>query len=123
MKKSISILTFLALGLMISLPVFAQTSIPQVTTGVTDMPVKSVSINWANITGFINNGLNLAATLIIAIVIIYFLYSAFMYATAGGDASKAETAKNNLIYSLIAIAIIVLAGAIYTTVENIITGK
>jgi len=84
----------------------AQSFIPKVKTAPKEgverlLPGPQPILGWSNITGFLNDIISIAATLIIAIVIIYFLYSAFMYATAGGDASKAETAKNNLIYSLL----------------------
>ena len=50
--------------------------------------------------------------------ILSLFYAAFLYLTAGGDSTKIEPAKNQLIYSIIAITIALLAGSIRYIVEN-----
>lgn len=50
--------------------------------------------------------------------ILSLFYAAFLYLTAGGDSTKIEPAKNQLIYSIIAITVALLAGSVRFIVEN-----
>lgn len=55
-----------------------------------------------------------------ALAIIAVVYSGIMYITAGGDAAKAEKAKNNLFWAIIGVIIAILAMVIIQWVSNIL---
>ena len=56
------------------------------------------------------------------IAIILILFAAFTYLTSGGDAEKVTSAKNQLIYAAVAIAIALLAYSFTAIVSNIVGG-
>ena len=58
----------------------------------------------------------------LALAVIFLLYAAFMYLTAAGNESRVTAAKNVLVYSIVAVAIAVLAGGIVPLVRGILTG-
>ncbi len=47
-----------------------------------------------------------------ALAVCLIIYGGIKYITANGDASKIESAKNTIVYSLVGLAVIVLAAAI-----------
>ncbi len=53
--------------------------------------------------------------------VVFLLYGAFMYITSGGSDEKVASAKKIIIYSLIGIAVAILAFAIVSFVASIIT--
>lgn len=55
---------------------------------------------------------------IIAVIIIF--YSAFLFATAGGDAEKVSKAKANLVYALIAMVVAIMARGFAPLVRSIL---
>lgn len=54
-----------------------------------------------------------------ALAVIAIIYSGIMYMTSGGDQTKAETAKKNLIWAITGIVIILLSFVIINWVANI----
>jgi hypothetical protein len=52
--------------------------------------------------------------------ILYIFYAAFLYLTAGGDDEKIKKAKSQLLYSIIAIAVALLAGTMKSIVSSIL---
>lgn len=52
---------------------------------------------------------NIVATVVLAIAVIYILVSAYNFITAGGDEEKIKTARRQLIYALVGIAVSLLA--------------
>lgn len=46
------------------------------------------------------------------------VYSAFLFVTVAGDEKKLEAAKNQLLYSIIAITIAILAGSVRLILQN-----
>lgn len=52
--------------------------------------------------------------------VLFLFYAAFLYLSAAGDAEQLKKAKNQLIYSIIAIAIALLAGSVRFIVENLL---
>lgn len=61
-----------------------------------------VLLNIAHIAGFVAG----------ALAIILIVYGSIKYITSNGDASKIQNAKNTIVYSLVGVAVIVLAEAI-----------
>jgi hypothetical protein len=68
--------------------------------------------------GLITRALNYAFTFLLALAVIFVLYAAFIYLTAGGDAEKVSRANRIILYAAIAIAIAVLARAVPILVTN-----
>ncbi len=58
-----------------------------------------------------------------ALAVIAIIYSGLMYITAGGDPTKAENAKKNLIWAIIGVVVIALALVIVNTVVNVLQGR
>lgn len=52
--------------------------------------------------------------------VIFLLYGALVYITAGGDSEKVDKAKKTIIYALIGIAVAILAFAIVTFVASLL---
>lgn len=52
--------------------------------------------------------------------VLFLFYAAWLYLFAAGDPEKLKKAKNQLIYSVIAIAVALLAGSVRFVVENLL---
>ena len=52
--------------------------------------------------------------------ILYIFYAAWLYLTAAGDEEKVKKAKNQLLYSIVAIAVALLAGTMRYIVASIL---
>ncbi len=61
---------------------------------------------------------NWISGLFFVVAIVYIIYAAFLFLTSGGDTEKVTTAKNQLLYSIIAIAVALLAFSMKTIVRN-----
>ena len=59
-------------------------------------------------------------TIFLLVAIIFLIWSAFLYLTAAGDGTKVTKAKTALIYSIVGIAVALLAGGLTQLVENIL---
>lgn len=75
----------------------------------------------AGATGVLKNIAQWFLTIVIAVSVIFFVYAGFLYITSGGDENKVKTAKNYLLYGIIGIAIALLAAAITTVTQSLIT--
>jgi len=60
-------------------------------------------------------------SIFIALAVVFLLYAAFLYLTAGGNESTVGRAKTVLIYAVIAIVVAVLAGGVFPLIEGILT--
>lgn len=60
-------------------------------------------------------------TIFFIIAVIYIIAAAFTYLTAGGEAEKVNTAKDQLIYAAVAIAVALLAISFDTIVKNFLS--
>ena len=58
-----------------------------------------------NVTGW-------ATGLLIALSVLFVIYAAFIYLTAGGDPKNVENAKNIIIYAVVAIVIALMANVV-----------
>jgi hypothetical protein len=98
---------------MLPLLVFAQTVYPAnvPTTGIKTL--SDVSRIIANIVTWITG-------LFFVVAILFIFYAAYLYLGAAGDPERLTKAKNQLIYSVIAIAVALLAGSVRFIVENIL---
>ena len=60
--------------------------------------------------------------ILMALGIVFVLYAAFLYLLAQGNEDRIATAKNVLIYSIIALVIGVLAGGVSVVVQDFVGG-
>ena len=66
---------------------------------------------------------NFSLSLMIVLATVYFIYVAVMFATAKGDEKKADLAKKQLLYAVIAIALIILANSAFDIISGFISGQ
>ena len=64
---------------------------------------------------------NWVTGLFFVVAILFLFWAAYLYLTAAGDEKGLEKAKNQLIYSIIAITIALLAGSVRFIVENLLS--
>src|SRR3989344_130181 len=74
------------------------------------------------ILAILNRVINIVGGLFFAVAILFIFFAAYLYLTAAGDPEKLTKAKNQLIYSIIAIAIGLIAFSVTTIVERFISG-
>lgn len=91
------------------LPVFvyAQTRQPQ--TSITT-PEKVIAL--------INKAGGWFYSALVALAVVFIIYAAFKFLTAGGDEKNIETAKQQLIYAIIALAVAMLATGIVKVLKQ-----
>ena len=80
-------------------------------TGITDL----AGVNTA-----IDNVFAILQTALFALVAILILIAAFQYLTAQGDPEKTKSAKNMIVYAIIALVIALIAGGISGIVAGIL---
>jgi len=78
-------------------------------------------VTLGNITILVQTVVNFLGSMFFAISAVFILYAGYLYLTAGGEAEKVGTAKTQLIYSLIAIAIGLVAFSATAIVKNFLT--
>lgn len=83
-------------------------------------PITTPPSKFTDISSVIGGVIDWILILAGGLAIIAVVYSGIMYITAGGDAAKAEKAKNNLVWAIIGVVIITLAYAIIQWVQNIL---
>ena len=57
---------------------------------------------------------------IVVIAVVFLLYAAFLYLTAGGNEEKLKQAKNIIIYVVVAIVVALVAAGVVNIVQNFI---
>ncbi len=61
-----------------------------------------------------------ATGLLIALSVLFVIYAAFLYLTAGGDPKAVDSAKNIIIYAVIAIVIALMANVVATIAKGLV---
>jgi len=61
-------------------------------------------------------------TIFLVLAVIFLIWAAFLYLTAAGNEDKVSRAKTALIYSIVAIAVAVLAGSLTSLIANVLGG-
>ena len=64
---------------------------------------------------------NWITALFFVAAVVYIFYAGYLFLTSGGDTEKVKVAKSQLLYSIIAIAIALLAGTMRYIVANILS--
>jgi len=67
-----------------------------------------------------NSLVTIFVSIIITLSVLFIIWGGFSFITAGGDETKLTTARNRVLYGVIGIAIIILAGAIFAFVASIL---
>lgn len=101
---------------LIALPIigFAQANIPGLTspqTGVT-------SLN--DINTIVVRIVNWVMAMFFVAAVLFIFYAAYLYLTAAGNLEQVTKAHNQLIYSIVAIAVALLAGSMRFIVANLL---
>jgi len=107
LKKTI--ITATVLSLLVGAVAFAQTTLPP-------SPVQNIS----DVTRVLNTFLNWMFTIFLILAVIFIVWAAFLYLTAGGDAEKIGSAHKQLIYAAIAIGVALLSRGVQPLVENLL---
>ena len=109
LTKKIVSATLLALPVIGLAQEFPGLNVPQ--TGIRDLPginrVIATVVNW--VTG-----------LFFVVAILFLFYAAYLYLGAAGDPERLTKAKDQLVYSVVAIAVALLAGSIRYIVANLL---
>lgn len=74
--------------------------------------------NLGSVVQFINKVLAIALDWAGILAVIMIMYGSFLYLTAHGDDSKAETAKKTIIWSIVGLLIIALARILVNVIGN-----
>ena len=74
----------------------------------------------SGIEGVISRIVNWITGLFFVAAILYIFYAAYLFLTSGGDEEKIKLAKSQLLYSIIAIAVALLAGTMRYIVASIL---
>ncbi len=100
--------------LLLPILAFAQITVPGANVPTTN--VRSIN----DITRIIVSLVNWITGLFFVAAILSLFYAAYLYLSAAGDEGTIEKAKNQLIYSIVAIAIALLAGSVRFIVESVL---
>lgn len=76
-----------------------------------------------DIVDILNNLVNWVFYIFLVVAVIFIFYSAFLFLTAGGDTEKISKAKSQLIWSIVAIAVALVATGARFIVEDILNAK
>ena len=103
---------FLPLIIMVAMPlmVFAQPA---------ESPIQSIQ----DVESLLNRILNIVFVIFFIIAVLFIILAAFGYLTAGGDDEKIKSAKQKLIYAIVAIVVALLATGIDNLVGGVLRGE
>jgi preprotein translocase subunit SecG len=94
---------------------------PALTFGAVTIDTPSTNITTlSGVEGVISKIVNWITGLFFVAAILYIFYAAYLFLTSGGDEEKIKTAKTQLLYSIIAIAVALLAGTMRYIVASIL---
>ena len=83
-------------------------------------PLTEYGSDYGAITKITDNIGSWMLGILIAVAVIFVIYAAFLYLTSGGDEGKVTTAKNYIIYAIIAVIVGILAKTIISFAQSII---
>jgi len=91
-------------------------------TGFSGINVQKTNItSLSGVEAVISRIVNWITGLFFVAAIVYIFYAAYLFLTSGGDEEKIKTAKTQLLYSIIAIAVALLAGTMRYIVASILS--
>lgn len=132
MKKILTYLVLSGFALLLSMPVLAQAPVtpPRMQTGNAQinlgnkqpvgMGIKAISNPNASVGTIVSNAINILYIVGGLATIIYFLWGAFDWITAGGDKEKIGSARKKIIQSLVGLALLAASFFIIALVGQIV---
>lgn len=103
-------------GIMLLTPALA---LGQTGFGGVNTPKTNIT-SLSGVEGVISRIVNWITGLFFVVAILYIFYAAYLFLTSGGDEEKIKLAKTQLLYSIIAIAVALLAGTMRYIVASIL---
>lgn len=70
-----------------------------------------------------NRIVSFATNLMVVLAVVYFIYNGFKFISAGGDERKIEEAKKQILFSILAVVLIILASSIFKIIAEFIGGS
>ena len=110
------ILPFVVVVAVLPLVGFAQV------TGIGTVP----DVGPTTVGGFVNllgTILQIFYTIFFIIAAVFIILAAFSYLTAGGDDEKVKSAKQKLIYAIVAIVVALIATSVNVVISNFLGGQ
>lgn len=89
-------------------------------SGVVPVPQGSEGLNFGRFLRIINQLIDYFFTLLLVLAVVFILWAAFKYLTAGGDEEKVGKAHQMLLWAVIAIAVALLAQGVIYLVGSIV---
>ncbi len=119
MKKLLAVKTFLFLSSLSPVVVFAQDAWDprDDDLDVPELPAAAPN-DFASVIGLIVTVAQWMFGMLMALSIVFILYSAFMYIIAQGNPERIDTAKRILIYAIVGLVVAVVAGGVGAVVQN-----
>lgn len=102
---------------MLLAPIFAAAQL-----GVPPIEPLDPNQGEGNLVNIINGIINWAFGLLLLLAAIFIIWAAFLYLTSGGDEEKIKSAKNYIIYAVVAIVVAALARLIVFVVRALLGG-
>jgi len=119
MKKTIitSAILVSLLGLMVILPVAvgAALNVPSAGSATTNISPQNLSVEDA-----LTNITNWFFVIVLVIAVLFLLVAGFQFITAGGDPDRVNSARQNVMYAMVGVAVAVLAKGIVSLVQGIL---
>ncbi len=94
--------------------VFFSASSAHAAAGVIDTPDQFLAL--------VTKITNWAFSSLLVLAVLFIVYAGYMFLFSQGDVEKAEKAKKQLLYAIIAVAIAILANGIIALTQNLLTG-
>lgn len=104
-----------AAGSILPALVLAQYQVPVETPGPRIESLNQINRIFANLVNWVTG-------IFFVVAILYLFWAAYLFLESAGDVEKLTKAKDHLIYSIVAIAIALLAGSVRFIVENVLRG-
>jgi len=102
---SLTLISLLAVSLL-ALPAKGLAAVTNLTNIDVETALESI-VNWL-------------FTILLVVAVIFIIFAAFTFVTAGGDPEKVNTARNQVMYALIGVAVALLAKGLVILVQTII---
>ena len=117
MKLKIKHLFFAIAAYLLPLTVSAQ--VPDL--GIDDnIPSARGTFTLTDLLATGNRIVDIFVSIIVVLSVLSIIWGGFSFVTSGGDEEKTKAARNRIMYGIIGIAVIILAGAIFAFVGSII---
>ena len=91
--------------------------------GTIEPPDVAVSPSGFNVDSFVSKMLTFLIVVTVVLAVAMIIWAGFLYVTSSGDEGKIKKAQQIITYTVIGIAVALIAGFVITLVFKFITGK